>query len=256
VLRKTARRLDTRVAVSRAALELARKYIPGEYEIIPNGVDCARFSPAQLPIDHLKDDAFNVLYVGRLDKRKGLKYLFEAVSIVRRTARRRIRLIVVGDDGPRRLLLPRLRGDIDVHFAGVVSKEMLPRYFASGDVFCSPATDRESFGIVLLEAMASGIPVIGTSIPGYLTVLQNRTNSLVVPPKDPQSLAQAITELMADEGLRATLQENGRRFTRQYRWDQIAERLEEIYENGRAAVPTAVSECEAVRGAPVQIQKA
>ena len=256
ILQKTARRLDTRIAVSQAALELAQKYIPGNYVVIPNGVDCGRFSPAYSALDHLRDDAFNVLYVGRLDKRKGLKYLFEAVSIVARTARRRIRLVVVGDKGPRRFLLPRLPREVDVHFAGVVSKEMLPRYFASGHVFCSPATGRESFGIVLLEAMASGVPVIGTSIPGYLTVLRNRSNSLVVPPKDPPSLARAITELMTDSRLRARLRENGLRFAGRYRWDQIAERLEQVYEEGHAAVTTAVSTHERAHGGPVQIQKA
>ncbi len=256
ILRKTARRLDTRIAVSQAALELARKYIPGNYVVIPNGVDCDRFSPAHSALDHLRDDAFNVLYVGRLDKRKGLKYLFEAVSIVARTVRRRIRLVVVGDNSPRRFLLPQLPKEVDVHFAGVVSKEMLPRYFASGHVFCSPATGRESFGIVLLEAMASGVPVIGTSIPGYLTVLRNRSNSLVVPPKDPQSLARAITELITDSRLRVRLRENGLRFAGRYRWDQIAERLEQVYEDGRAAVPTAASAHERAHGGPVQIQKA
>lgn len=256
VLRRMARRLDARIAVSRAAMELAQRYIPGDYVVIPNGVDSTRFSPRHEPLDHLSDDAFNVLYVGRLDRRKGLKYLFEAVSIVASRVRRRIRLVVVGDESPRRFLLPRLPREVDLRFVGVVSKEMLPRYYRSGHVFCSPATDRESFGIVLLEAMASGIPVIGTSIPGYLTILKNRSNSLVVPPKDPRSLAKAIIELMRDGHLRARLRENGLRFARGYRWDAIAERLEQVYEDGRTTEPTAESACEEVRRGPVQVQKA
>ena len=127
-----ARRLDTRIAVSGAAVSLAEKYVGGEYVIVPNGVDCERFSPDRKPLDHLRDEAFNVLYVGRLDTRKGVKYLFRAVSLVARDTSRRVRLIVVGDDGVRRRFLPRLPRRVDLHFAGVVDTETLPRYFRNG----------------------------------------------------------------------------------------------------------------------------
>lgn len=255
-LKRMAQRLDTRIAVSSAAVSLAEKYVRGEYLIIPNGVDCRRFSPDREPLDHLRDGAFNVLYVGRLDKRKGVKYLFRAVALVARNTRRPLRLIVVGDDGVRRRFLPRLPRQVDVHFAGIVDTETLPRYFATGDVFCSPAVDRESFGIVLLEAMASGIPVVGTSIPGYLTVLTDRWNALVVPPKDPLAVSRAIMEIMDDPGLRLTLRENGLRFVERYRWDRIAGRLEQVYADGRGAGATTFPASEPVPASPVQIQKA
>lgn len=256
VLKRMAQRLDVRIAVSRAAVDLARKYVQGEYVVIPNGIDSERFSPKREPIGHLRDDAFNVLYVGRLDQRKGVKYLFKAVSLVARSTDRRVRLIVVGNDGFRRHLLPRLGRRIDVHFAGVVGRDVLPRYFATGDVFCAPAVDRESFGIVLLEAMASGIPVVGTAIPGYLTVLKDRWNSLVVAPKDPHALARAVNEIIQDETLRSRLRENGLRYVSRYRWDRIAGRLEQVYTEGRVVDRNESTAPERVAGRPYQIQKA
>jgi phosphatidylinositol alpha-mannosyltransferase len=256
LLKRMACRLDVRIAVSQAAVDFARKYVQGEYVIIPNGVDCRRFSPRRDFVQGLRDDAFNVLYVGRLDERKGVKHLFNAVALLARTTARRIRLIVVGNDGLRRHLLPRPGPRVEVHFAGVVGRDVLPRYFASGDVFCAPAVDRESFGIVLLEAMASGIPVVGTAIPGYLTVLKDRWNSLVVAPKDPGALARAIGEIIDDEVLRATLRENGLRFVTRYRWGRIAERLERVYANGRSTDWTSSVAPERVAAGPYQVQKA
>jgi phosphatidylinositol alpha-mannosyltransferase len=230
LLRHMLRRIDTRIAVSQAALSLASQYFPGEYSIVPNGVDCRRFSPKHAPLPHLRDDAFNILFVGRMDKRKGLKYLFRAIAMVSRRVDQRLRLIVVGDDGLRRRLLPSMPCDVDVVYTGVIPNHLLPRYFASGDVFCSPATDRESFGIVLLEAMASGIPVVGTGIPGYLTILKDGWNSMVVPPRDAESLAATIGELMKNEHLRWKLRNNALNFVRTYDWPKVVDQLEAVYE--------------------------
>jgi phosphatidylinositol alpha-mannosyltransferase len=230
-------RLDVRIAVSEAARVLADTYFPGDYTIVPNGVDTNRFSPHVRAIDGLRDSAFNVLFVGRLDKRKGLKYLFHAVRAVHNLNGRRIRIIVVGDDGLRRFNLPQLPRAVDVVFAGVVPNSDLPRYFASGDVFCSPATGQESFGIVLLEAMASGIPVIGTSIPGYLTILRDEWNALVVPPRDPGALCEAIGRVIRDRTLRQRIAANGIATARRYRWAHVVDHLESLY-----GAPTGVRE--------------
>jgi len=233
LLNRLAARLDTRIAVSQAAKSLAETYFPGHYTIVPNGVDCDRFSPSNKPLERFQDDAFNILFVGRMDKRKGLKYLFHAVALASRRTSRRLRLIVVGEDGPRRHLLPRLPRNVDLVLPGVVDCGLLPRYFATGDLFCSPAIDRESFGIVLLEAMASGLAVIGTGIPGYLTILRDQQNSLVVPPREPEPLCDAILKLIEDEPLRWRLRQGGLAFAQAYRWTRVVDRLEEIYRRSR-----------------------
>jgi phosphatidylinositol alpha-mannosyltransferase len=229
VLSRFVERIDTRIAVSDAARRLAHAYFPGRYIIVPNGIDCRRFNPRNRPLERFKDGAFNILFVGRLDRRKGLKYLIHGISLAAQTARRRLRLIVVGENSVRRHLLPKLSNRVELHFTGMVSRDILPRFYASGDVFCSPAVDKESFGIVLLEAMASGVPVIGTGIPGYLTLLKHNRNALVVPPRDPNSLSEAIHELLADDLKRQKLRRNGIDFAGQYDWRLIADRLEQVY---------------------------
>jgi phosphatidylinositol alpha-mannosyltransferase len=238
LLEKSAARLDVRIAVSDAARSLAASYFPGDYTIVPNGVDCERFSPSQLPFPDLVDDAFNILFVGRMDKRKGLKYLFRAVSIASKRTPRRLRLIVVGDNGPRRHLLPKVDDSVDVVFRGIVDRDLVPRYYATGHMFCSPAIGRESFGIVLLEAMASGLPVVGTAIRGYLSVLKPEVNALVVPPKDPTALADAIVRLAGDEPLRWRLRRAGISFAQSYRWERIVDRLEAVYRGQTETEPS------------------
>ena len=134
-----------------------------------------------------------ILFVGRLESRKGLPTLLEAYGQLRR-ARSDARLVVVGD-GPMRWGYESqvaAMGIPDVEFAGRVSSELLPRYYASADIFCAPATGGESFGIVLLEAMASGVPVIASSIPGFSSVVTHDVDGVLVPPRHPKDWAAAL----------------------------------------------------------------
>ncbi|MBI4720282.1 MAG: glycosyltransferase family 4 protein, partial [Chitinivibrionia bacterium] len=222
-------RLDARIAVSQPAMNLVHKYFPGSYAIIPNGIDLGRFTTSAEAIPRYRDGVFTILFVGRLDARKGLKYLIRAASLMAESSSKRIRLLIVGDDGARRLLLPRPGRNLEVVFAGMVSRESLVRHYASCDVFCSPATGQESFGIVLLEAMATGVPVVSTSIPGYLTLLKDGWNALVVPPRDPGALCAALRKIADDGQLRSRLADNGLQFVRRYAWDQVAGALERLY---------------------------
>ena len=117
----------------------------------------------------------------------------------------------------------------DVVFVGAVSEEDKLRYFKSADIFCSPATGGESQGIVLLEAMASGKPVVATSIPGYSTVMTDGIEGFLVPPKDDAALADAIDSLLRDRGLRSRLAANGRRRVEEFRWERVAKRVMDHY---------------------------
>jgi phosphatidylinositol alpha-mannosyltransferase len=153
-LRYYFRRLHGRIAVSEAALQFVARFFPGDYRIIPNGIDVARFRDAA-PLPDFRDGKLNILFVGRIERRKGLKHLLRAFPLVREHVPD-IRLIVVGDGSlrPGFQHLVERKGWPDVVFAGRVSDQELPAYYASADVFCAPSTGSESQGIVLLEALA------------------------------------------------------------------------------------------------------
>jgi phosphatidyl-myo-inositol alpha-mannosyltransferase len=230
-LERKARRLDRRLAVSEAARAFVSMYFPGDYEIVPNGIDCARFRPGVEPLPRYRDGRVNVLFVGRMDPRKGVPYLCKAIPLVARELGGNARFMIVGEKGLRARLCPRpsdLRG-AKLEWIGRVSPEELPRYYATADIFCSPATGRESFGIVLLEAMASGVAIAASDIPGYRTIVTPGREGLLVPPRDPEELARAIVSLAGDEGMRRRLGEAGRAQALRYDWPVVARRLESVY---------------------------
>jgi phosphatidylinositol alpha-mannosyltransferase len=225
------RRLHGKIAVSNCARDFVADRFPGDYRIIPNGIDVARYSGNCPRLPALSDGRPNVLFVGRLEKRKGLSYLLRAWATVTRefpTAR----LVVVG--GGRGLQHYRsfvnARGIDNIMFTGMVSDEDLPRYYQAADVYCAPSTGQESFGIVLLEAMAAGRPIVATTIPGYGEVVTHGREGLLVPPKDPESLAGAIIHLLADRELRQRLGAEGRRTAQRYDWPRVAAEVLEYYQ--------------------------
>src|SRR3989442_364922 len=196
--------LDRGIAVSEPAKAFVNRYFPDfPLRVIPNGIDISVFHPGHPPIRHLRDDRVNILFVGRLEKRKGLGYLLRAYEFMKPRVPN-TRLIVVGD-GPLRnsveSYISRHRLP-DVVMAGYVPDSVLPRYYCSADIFCAPATGAESFGIVLLEAMASGLPVVATEIDGYMSVLEPGLDSLTVQPKAWAKLSGALGILSRDSQLR------------------------------------------------------
>ena len=231
LLRTWFARLDGKIAVSTAARDFISHYFPGDYVIIPNGVDAAFFSDIP-PLEEFRDGKVNILFVGRLEKRKGFRYLLEAYRWVKRE-NPQTRLLVVGPTGLTRWryeLLVRKYGLEDVVFVGYVSFEELLRYYHTADIFCSPATGNESFGMVLLEAMAASKPVIASNISGYAGLVQNGVEGLLVKPKDVKTLAGALDLLIKDKSLRESLGRAGRLKAEQYRWEHIAERVLAFYE--------------------------
>lgn len=222
-------RLDGKIAVSRPAMDFVSKHFPGDYTIIPNGIDVEHFSAEVSPIEMFCDGKLNILFVGRLEKRKGLRYLINAYKKVK-TELPNSRLIVVGPGARRTYEKLVIKANLeDVVFAGYVSNEELPRYYKTADLFCAPATGEESFGIVLLEAMAAAKPIVASNIDGYASVMRHGVEGLLVPPKDEQALAHAIIGLLGDKSLRQEMGSRGRLKAEEYDWHNIAHRVVEYY---------------------------
>lgn len=225
------RMLHGRIAVSKPAHRFISRQFPARYDIIPNGIQVDDFANAK-PFPHLTNDGMiNLLFVGRLEKRKGLKYLLGAFSKLKWDWPN-LRLLVVGPGNPDvdSLRIISERNLQNVEFLGRVSDEDKFRYYKTADVYCSPATGKESFGIVLLEAMAAGAPIVATDIEGYSGVITHRREGLLVPPKDEDALADAIASLLKDAALANKLADAGAALVQDYRWERIAGKVMDCYD--------------------------
>jgi phosphatidylinositol alpha-mannosyltransferase len=232
-------RIHGRIAHSRSALRLIGKYFADRYRIIPSGVDYGFFAAEVPPIPRYIDHKRNILFLGRLEKRKGLPYLLEAYALLKKETPD-IRLIVVGGDGGLRSACERYvrqKRLSDVVFAGYVPDEELPRYYKTADVYCAPNTGAESLGIVLLEAMAAGTPIVASAIEGFVDVLTDGREGLLVPPRDGEALAGGLHRLLSEGALREEMGKQGTDTARSYAWERISARVLEYYEavaNGAA----------------------
>ncbi len=232
ILRRVFNSLDGRIAVSRAAKRFVRQYFMAPYKIIPNGVETARFDPANVqPRPEFTDGRPNVLFVGRPEKRKGVGYLLRAYPHIK-SAFPDARFIIVGagdwEGSAYRAYIERNRLR-DIVIVGRVSDDELPTYHRSADVFCSPAVDGESFGIVLLEAMAAGLPVVASDLEGYREVVTNEDEGILVPPRNEIALADAVCRLLQDRALATKMGRAGLLTAGEYSWDHIAEQVLDFY---------------------------
>ncbi len=200
----------------------------------------ARVPDARLDHAHLPGarQPSRILFAGAVVPRKGLDVMLAAFDLV--CARRGDVELWVAGDGP---LLPRLRRAQRTRSArltrylGHCGREALRTALHAADLFCAPSLGRESFGMVLLEAMAAGVPVVASAIPGYDEVVEPGRDGLLVPPGDPARLAAAIERLLDDAPARARLRAAGRAKAAEYAWLRIAERVEEIYLEALGVVP-------------------
>lgn len=231
LLKRYYRRLDGKIAVSPAAEQLVSRYFAGYFNIIPNGIDLAPFSGEPNPFPELRDGMRNIVYVGRLEKRKGVAYLLRAFPMIKREMPN-TRLIIVGDGRPREGYQRYVRKHEieDVLFTGYVSDADIPRYYHTADVCCFPATGNESQGYVLLEAMATGKPLVASNIEGFASVVTDEVEGRLVRPRDPEGLALALVHLLADEQARRAMGERARLSAQQYSWDRIAHKVLSYYE--------------------------
>ena len=236
LLKRWFRHIDGKIAVSPPAAQYVSRYFPGYYNIIPNGIDIEHWDRPELaPLPEFEGTT-NILYVGRAEKRKGLGILIRAFGMV--NARNPdTRLIVVGPDSRSRRRFEqsvRSTGRRDIVFvrggADGVTYEDLPRYHRSADIFCSPATGHESQGYVLLEAMASGVPVVASNIDGYASVITHGADGVLVRPKDVNDLADALTALVRDPKRRRELAVEGRLRVEEYGWPRVTQQVLSYYE--------------------------
>lgn len=230
VLEQYFRKVDGRIAVSEVARDTVSKYFPGYYRIIPNGIDTERFRPDLRPMEDLKKYSPKILFVGRFEPRKGLKYLLQAFPMVINEFPS-AKLIVVGrgflEAYYRRYVEEYIKEN--VIFVGHISAEDLPRYYASCDIYCSPATGEESFGIVLLEAMATATPIVASDIPGYRTVLEDEKEGLFFKVCNPESLANKIISLFKNKERMQKMGQYGRKKSLKYDWKIVSKQVLDFY---------------------------
>ena len=231
MIRRRLHKLNGRIAVSKPARDFHARYVPGHYEIIPNGIDLERFTMDVSPFEEYRDSKLNILFVGRLEFRKGVNYLLKAYLRIKSEFPDSRVLIV----GPGTRLRKRYERWVkknrleDIIFIGYVSSDDLLRYYQTADIFCAPATSRESFGIVLLEAMAMGKPIVATNIEGYASVATDGEDSLLVPPQNDQEMAWALGTHLSDENLRREMGNRGRQKAERYSWEHVAGRVLDYY---------------------------
>lgn len=234
------RKLSARIAVSSAAKHFVSRYFPGGYRIIPNGVDVDFYAHAR-PFPEYRDGKMNIAFVGRAERRKGAMYLLRAYArLKQRYPETRLILVSAGPQLGEMRRFVRAEALDDVLFAGRVSDADKARFLRTADVFCAPSTGQESFGIVLLEAMAAGRAVVASDIHGYKRVVQRNVTGLLVEPKDPDALCGALARLVEDPALRDRLGSAGAERAKDFDWQHVTKEIVEVYEEVLSGRPRAV----------------
>ena len=240
--RRFQKRLDglaAAIAVSQSTIVALQRYFDADWRIVPNGVDTSEFRPDAPQPDTIPDDLPVILFLGRFDPRNGLPTLLEAFKRLKARGRR-ARLVIVGD-GPLRDRYRRQAGrDPDVEFVGSVL-EGRPGYYANAAVYACPTT-KASFGITLLEAMASGTPIVCSDILGFRDVVMHGREALMVPRGDADALCNALVRLLDDGELRRQLGATGRLRVGQYDWRHVTRQVIDVYREvlGGAQVPAGI----------------
>lgn len=212
-------------AVSDAAAEYVRSITDKAVEIIPNGIHLKTATKSK------NGNTSDILYVGRLERRKGLKYLIKAFADLT-VHKPEARLCIAGDgpDKPKlELYAQQLGVSHAVQFLGYVDESQKQALLQSSGVFCSPALYGESFGIVLLEAMAAGLPIVAGNNPGYTGVMQELGAVSIVNPKDTQEFTRRLKLMLEDEALRTAWKKWAKTYVKQFDYTLIVDQYEDYY---------------------------
>jgi phosphatidylinositol alpha-mannosyltransferase len=201
-------------------------------QIIPNGIDLQRFGNMPKPI---KLPTKSILYIGRLERRKGVKYLLEAFAVLQQTVPD-AHLIIAGD-GPDRQKLEQIVTDLElkgVTFKGYVTDKQKMQLLASADLFCSPAVYGESFGLVLLEAMASGLVTVAGNNSGYSAVLQEMGALSLIDPHNLSDFARRLEVMLNEEELRKVWKKWAKTYVKQFSYDKVVVQYIDLYKDAIA----------------------
>jgi phosphatidylinositol alpha-mannosyltransferase len=238
--RRRLNQLSARIAVSEAAAWTGRRWFGGDYVIVPNGVDVEATPKGPKP----PSDELRLLFVGRAEERKGLPVLLSAFQALVEHVPSRLTVIGADPEDLSSLISdPDVLSHIDV--LGKVSDSVLWRQLGDADLLCAPSLAGESFGMVLTEAFAAGTPVIASKIAGYRDVVTDGVDGVLVPPADPQALAEEL-QLLAHEPERlVAMGEAGRRSAERYAWPRVADQVKKVYEWVTEPSPAPVSQAEA-----------
>ena len=220
-LKWVASRIDIRVAVSKDAVELAQRYIGGEYEVLFNGIELGDYlTPSSTPRENA------IFFIGRHEERKGLSNLLEAMAMLPPDVR-----LWIASDGPQTAeLKTRFASDSRIDWLGRISDSDKISRMGRASVFCAPSLHGESFGVVLLEAMAAGTPVVASNLDGYRNVATDDETALLVETGNVASLASALARVLVDQRLATRLTVNGREHAQRFSMDALADRYIEMYE--------------------------
>lgn len=220
-LRRIAKRLDARVVVSEDARKLAAATLGGEYELFFNGIEIDRFAKAT----PWPTEGPTIFFIGRHEPRKGLAVLLDAMADLPSDVR-----LWVGGTGPETEVLQRRHaGDPRIEWLGRLTDEEKAQRLRGADVFCAPSLGGESFGIVLLEGMASQTPTVASDLPGYRNVARAEVDAVLVPPGDAPALAAAITGVLSDAARADRLVAGGIDRALHFSMDALAERYLELF---------------------------
>jgi phosphatidylinositol alpha-mannosyltransferase len=227
ILRPVWRRLEVRIAVSEAAKHFYQSRFGDGIRVVPNGCDVTLFSSAS-PAPELPEGR-KMLWTHRLDPQKGFGVAVDAFAKLSPEFPD-LWFVVIGD-GKDGAMVERLPAEprSRVLMLGSVAHDRLPAYHAGADVFVAPALGQESFGIVLVEAMAAGVPVVASDIAGYREVVRKDIDGLLVRPGDPAALAGAVKRVLDDPDLARSLSRAGRARADDFRWDRVADLIEAAY---------------------------
>jgi phosphatidylinositol alpha-mannosyltransferase len=220
--RRLATRLGVSCAVSPEARDTAQDALGGTYELVFNGIEIDRFAKAT----PAPTDGTTIFFVGRHEQRKGLEVLLDAMGRLSADVR-----LWVASDGPQTAeLRQRTCGDDRIEWLGRLTDEEKASRLRGADIFCAPSLHGESFGIVLLEAMAAQTPIVASDLPGYRNVVRHEVDALLVPPGDPAALAAAIERVLGDTALAERLVVSGEARANELSMDRLAERYVQYYE--------------------------